>query len=116
MQIPTIEDIKKKYKESILKTQRLYGDRRNRDTAGGVRTEKGDIVERITKDLIRIAWSNISNNQNRLKIDRKKVKIGFGNSTDIYRLSQDINVYIDNSFKISNPSGDLFYNPRKNGP
>ena len=99
--IPTFEDIKRKYTESILKTQRLYNDRRNRDTAGGVRTEKGDIVEQITKDLVRIAWSKISNNQNRLIMDRKKVRIGFGNSSDIYRLSQDINIYIDGAFKIS---------------
>ena len=99
--IPTLDDIKRRYTNSILKTQKLYEDRRNKDTAGGVRTEKGDVVEQITKDLVRIAWSKISNNQNRLTMDRKKVKIGFGDSSDVYKLSQDVNVYIDNAFKIS---------------
>jgi len=99
--IPTIEEIKIRYKETILKTQKLYADRRNTDTAGAVRYNKGNIVEEITKDLIRIAWSRISKDQNRLSMGRKKVKIGFGNSKDVYKLSQDVHVYVGGVFKIS---------------
>lgn len=101
MELPTIDSIKKKYTEGILKTQRLYGDRRNRDTAGAVRHKKGDLVESITRDLVRVAWSRISKNQKRLKMDRKKVKIGFGDHSHVYKLSQDVHVYIDRVFKIS---------------
>lgn len=100
--VPTVEDIKEFYDKSIRKTQRLYADRRSRDTAGGVRHTKGDIVEEITRELIRIAWSRISNDQNRLKIDRRKVVIDNDKDPEaLYRISQDIHVYVDDEFRIS---------------
>ncbi|MBA7493091.1 hypothetical protein ES702_03646 [subsurface metagenome] len=94
-----IEDIKSEYNRGILKCQRLYANRRIKDTAGAIRHTKGKIVEDITKDIIIIAWSKISSDVNRLKLDKKKVIIKTNDET--YKLSQDVHVYIDNVFKIS---------------
>lgn len=94
-----IEDIRSKYNRGILKSQSLYANRRDKDTAGAVRYTKGKLVEDITKDFIKIAWSKISSDINRLKMDRKKVIIKTNDET--YKLSQDIHVYIDNIFRIS---------------
>ncbi len=95
----SIKDIQLEYKRAILESQKLYADRRAKDTAGAVRYTKGRIVEDITKDLIKIAWSKISNDVSRVKMDKKKVIIKTNN--EIYKLSQDIHIYIDGIFRIS---------------
>lgn len=87
------------YKSAILESQKLYADRRAKNTAGAVRYTKGKLVEEITKDLIRIAWSGISSDETRSKMDKKKITIQTNN--EVYRLSQDIHVYIDGIFRIS---------------
>ena len=94
-----IKDIKSEYKRAILESQKLYADRRAKDTAGAVRYTKGKIVEDITKDIIRIAWSKISSDKTRLRMDRKKIIIKTNGET--YKLSQDIHVYIDSIFRVS---------------
>lgn len=94
-----VEDIKLKYKKAILESQKLYARRRAQDTAGAVRYTKGKIVEDITKDIVRIAWSKISPDENRLRMDKKKITIK--TNDEIYKLSQDIHVYIDNIFRVS---------------
>jgi site-specific DNA-methyltransferase (adenine-specific) len=95
----SIEDIQRKYKRAILESQKLYAGRRAKDTAGAVRYTKGKIVEDITKDIIRVAWSKISSDETRLKMDKKKIVIK--TNDEVYRLSQDIHVYIDDIFRIS---------------
>lgn len=94
----SIKDIQAEYKRAILESQRLYADRRAKDTAGAVRYTKGKIVEDITKDIIRIAWSKISSDEKWLRMGKKKVVIK--TNGEIYKLSQDIHVYIDNIFRI----------------
>jgi hypothetical protein len=94
-----IEAIKQEYEKAILQSQKLYSNRRDNDTAGAVRHTKGKIVEDITKQLIKIAWLKISPDENRLKVDKKKVIIRTNGET--YKLSQDVHVYIDNVFRIS---------------
>jgi hypothetical protein len=94
-----IEEIKSEYEKAILSSQKLYANRRAKDTAGAVRYTKGKIVEDITKDIIKIAWSKISSDEERLRMDKTKVVIKTNDET--YKLSQDIHVYIDNIFRIS---------------
>jgi len=94
-----IKDIQSEYKKAILESQKLYNGRRAKDTAGAVRYTKGKIVEDITKDIIRIAWSKISPDESRLRMDKKKVTIK--TNDEVYRLSQDIHIYIDGIFRIS---------------
>lgn len=84
----SIEDIKLEYKRAILESQKLYADRRAKDTAGAVRYTKGKIVEDITKDIIKIAWSKISSDETRLRMDKKKIIIK--TNDEVYKLSQDI--------------------------
>jgi len=95
----SIEDIKTKHKRAILESQKLYADRKAKDTAGAVRYTKGKIVEEITRDVIKIAWAGVSSDESRLRTDRKKVVIK--TNSEIYKLSQDIHIYIDNTFRIS---------------
>jgi len=94
-----IKDIQLNYKRAILASQKLYAGRRTKDTAGAVRYTKGKIVEDITKDIIRIAWSKISPDETRLRMDKKKVIIK--TNDEVYKLSQDIHIYIDGIFRIS---------------
>jgi hypothetical protein len=96
--VVTIEEIQHKYETAILRSQELYANRKVKDTAGAVRYTKGKIVEDITKDLIRISWSKVSSDEARLKIDKKKIPIK--TNGEIYKLSQDLHVYIDNVFRI----------------
>ena len=95
----TIKDIESEYKKAILESQKLYAGRRVKDTAGAVRYTKGKIVEEITKDIIKIAWSKISSDETRLRMDKKKVIIK--TNDEVYKLSQDIHIYIDGIFRIS---------------
>jgi len=97
--VVTIEDIKREYERAILKCQKLYANRRAKDTAGAVRYVKGKIVEDITKSVMRIAWSRISSDEGRLRMDKKKIIIK--TNDEVYKLSQDIHVYIDNVFRVS---------------
>lgn len=94
-----IKDIQREYERAILASQELYAGRRTKDTAGAVRYTKGKIVEDITKDLVKIAWSEISADSTRLKMDKKKVVIK--TNDEVYKLSQDIHIYIDGIFRIS---------------
>ena len=95
----TTEEIKSGYGRDILASQKLYAERKVKDTAGAVRYTKGRIVEDITKDIMKIAWSKISSDEKRLKMDKRKVVIK--TNDEIYKLSQDIHVYIDGVFRIS---------------
>lgn len=95
----SIKNIQSEYKRAILESQELYAGRRTKDTAGAVRYTKGKIVEDITKDIIRIAWSKISPDETRIRMDKKKVIIK--TNDEVYKLSQDIHVYIDDVFRIS---------------
>ncbi len=94
-----IKDIQSEYKRAILESQKLYAGRKSKDTAGAVRYTKGKIVEDITKDIIKAAWSKISPDETRLRMDKKKVTIK--TNDEVYKLSQDIHVYIDNVFRVS---------------
>lgn len=94
-----IKDIQSEYERLILESQKLYAERRAKDTAGAVRYTKGKIVEDITKHIIRIAWSKISPDETRLRMDKKKVIIK--TNDEVYKLSQDIHVCIDGIFRIS---------------
>jgi len=96
--VVTIEEIQHKYEMAIFRSQELYANRKVKDTAGAVRYTKGKIVEDITKDLIRISWSKVSSDEARLKIDKKKIPIK--TNGEIYKLSQDLHVYIDKVFRI----------------
>jgi len=97
--VVNVEDIKLKYKKAILESQKLYAGRRANDTAGAVRYTKGKLVEDITRDLVAIAWSKMSSDESRLKIDKKKITIK--TNDEVYKLSQDVHVYIDNVFRVS---------------
>jgi len=57
------------------------------------------IVEDITKDIVKAAWARISLDENRLKMDKKKITIR--TNDEVYKLSQDIHVYIDGVFSVS---------------
>lgn len=96
---PTIEKIQAEYKKAILSSQKLYAGRRRKDTAGAVRYTKGKLVEDITKDIIAIAWSCVSGGKNLLRMDKKKISVT--TNGEIYKLSQDIHVHINDVFRIS---------------
>lgn len=93
----TLEDIHRKYETAILRCQELHASK-VKGTAGAVRHTKGRMVEDITKDLVQIAWAKVSSDEARLKIDKKKIPIRTNGV--IYKLSQDLHVFIDDVFRI----------------
>ena len=95
----SVDDIKKKYNQALLESQKLYEDRKTQDTAGAIRYKKGKIVEDITKDIIKLAWSKISSDESRISTNKKKIIIK--TNGEVYKVSQDIHIFIDNVFKIS---------------
>ena len=104
-----VQGIDQKAKES---NERAYG--------GIVRGDKGNLVENIAEQLVRIAWKDLGMDESRLSFAHHKIKIPLNRKyinkikrlevrnyikTNInhmyYEIKPDVQVYIDNNFKIS---------------
>lgn len=105
-----VQGIDKRAKES---NERAYG--------GIIRAGKGKLVERsVAEQLVRIAWKDLGMNERRLSFGHHTIKIPINReyinkikSPEVreyiraninhmyYRIKPDVQVYIDNSFKIS---------------
>ena len=69
--------------------------------AGGVlRSLKGTLVETMAEEMVLIAWKNIGGKLSRIKICKTKYPIS-DEKGNIYKLSQDKQVYIDGEFILS---------------
>ena len=67
---------------------------------GALRSLKGTLVETMTEEMILLAWKNLGGNPSRIKISKTKYPIG-DDKGNIYKLSQDKQVYIDDKFVLS---------------
>ena len=104
-------NIKNMDKKALDQSDRAYG--------GMLRQIKGSLHEYITEELIKLAWSKISRDKNRLSINSKKIKIPINQSyieniqnqeikkyiysnikNYYYGLSVDKHIFIDNKFVI----------------
>lgn len=104
-----VREIDKKAKES---TERAYG--------GILRAGKGKLVEHIAEQLVKIAWKELRKEEHRLSFKHNMIKIPIdknyvnkikslevrkyilANIKDMYyAIKPDIQVYVDNKFKIS---------------
>lgn len=67
---------------------------------GALRSLKGTLVETMAEEMVLLAWKNIGGKPSRIKINKTKYPIsdGIGN---VYKLSQDKQVYIDDEFALS---------------
>ncbi len=105
----TVQGIDKKAKES---NELAYG--------GIVRSAKGELVESIAEDLVKIAWEDLGKEKNMLsfehhfitiyinkdyinKIKNKEVQEYINTNINhmYYKIKPDVQVYVDNKFKIS---------------
>ena len=69
--------------------------------AGGtLRSLKGTLVETMAEEMILLAWKNIGGKPSRIKINKTKYPIDDGKG-NVYKLSQDKQVYIDDEFVLS---------------
>jgi len=69
--------------------------------AGGkLRSMKGSLTEKMADEMISLAWKNIGGELLRIKIDKQKYPVR-DNKGNVYRLSQDKQVYIDGKFVLS---------------
>ena len=69
---------------------------------GKVRSIKGNTVEELTKIMIKKAWSNISEDTNRLTMNSEKIPVKNPDNRDEFlKISQDIHVFIDKKFCMS---------------
>ena len=104
-----VKGIDKRARES---NQRAYG--------GIIREGKGKLVESIAEQLVKIAWKDLGMNKNRLSFGHHMIKIPINKeyinrikSSEVreyiikninhmyYRIKPDVQVYVDNNFKIS---------------
>ena len=69
--------------------------------AGGtLRSLKGTLVETMAEKMVLLAWRNIGGKPSRIKIDKTKHPIS-DEKGNVYKLSQDKQVYIDDEFVLS---------------
>lgn len=69
--------------------------------AGGtLRSLKGMLVETMAEGMVLLAWKNIGGKPSRIKINKTKYPIS-DRKGNVYRLSQDKQVYIDDEFVLS---------------
>jgi len=115
--ISAYEDLVKGIDRSAKEKEKLEG----RAYGGILRAGKGKLVESIAKELFRIAWEDLGNDENRLKFRNGKIRIPIKdvkkyvqrlknhevrkyilkNSNEMfYEIKPDIQVYIDNRFKV----------------
>jgi len=67
---------------------------------GALRSLKGTLVETMAEEIVLLAWKNIGGKPLRIKINKTKYPISDGKG-NVYRLSQDKQVYIDDEFVLS---------------
>jgi hypothetical protein len=69
--------------------------------AGGtLRSMKGTLVETMAEEIVLLAWKNIGGTPSRIKINKTKYPISDGKG-NIYKLSQDKHVYVNDTFVLS---------------
>jgi hypothetical protein len=69
--------------------------------AGGtLRSLKGALVEMMVEEMVLLAWKNIGGKSSRIKINKTKYPIA-DDGGNVYKLSQDKHVYIDDKFVLS---------------
>jgi hypothetical protein len=69
--ISAYEDLVKGIDRSAKEKEKLEG----RSYGGILRAGKGKLVESIAKELFRIAWEDLGNDENRLKFRNGKIRI-----------------------------------------
>lgn len=67
---------------------------------GALRSLKGALVETMAEEMVLLAWKNIGGKPSRIKINKTKYLISDGRG-NVYKLSQDKQVYIDDEFILS---------------
>ncbi len=83
----------KLYNKTIKKMWRVRA-------GGTLRSLKGTLVETMTEEMVLFAWKNIGGKLSRIRINKTKYPIS-DDKGNIYKLSQDKQVYIDDKFILS---------------
>jgi hypothetical protein len=98
--ISAYEDLVKGIDRSAKEKEKLEG----RAYGGILRAGKGKLVESIAKELFRIAWEDLGNDVKkyvqRLKNHEVREYILKNSNEMFYEIKPDIQVYIDNRFKV----------------
>lgn len=67
---------------------------------GTLRSLKGTLVEMMAEEMVLLAWKNIGGKPSRITISKTKYPIS-DERGNVYKLSQDKQVYIDDEFVLS---------------
>lgn len=87
--------------DTIIKLYERTVQKMWRIRAGGtLRSLKGALVETMAEEMVLLAWKNIGGTPSRIKISKTKYPISDGKG-NVYKLSQDKQVYIDDEFVLS---------------
>lgn len=81
------------YERTIRKMWRIRA-------GGTLRSLKGTLVETMAEEMVLLAWKNIGGKPSRVKINKTKYPISDGKG-NVYKLSQDKQVYVDDEFILS---------------
>jgi hypothetical protein len=115
--LTTREDLQKAYSLLVKGIAQTANDSTERAYGGIIRAGKGLMVENLCKNTIRIAWNELGNDDNRLSMEKRTVRIPIiksyieqieseevkqyinENIKDYYyTLKTDVHVYVDNQF------------------
>ncbi|MCX7877035.1 MAG: restriction endonuclease [Ignavibacteria bacterium] len=115
----TIKDLIEDYNQSIGKLEQEASERNNRAYGGVVRSKKGSFVERITKNIVEIAWNELNGDPKRLSFMKEEIKVPIERdylkritnpeikkyikrhiNKYFYRYKTDVHVNIDDKFSI----------------
>jgi len=118
--IPTVNKLIKSYNILVKGIEQEANENEERAYGGIIRASKGLLVEGIARNLIRIAWQELNGNPKSLSLEKKTVKIPIKpdyinkikspevkkfiskNIKDFfYVYKADVNVYINNKFKVA---------------
>src|SRR3972149_5803047 len=83
----------KLYERTIKKMWRIHD-------GGLLRSLKGSLVETMAEEMVLLAWENIGGKPLRIKISKTKYPIS-DSKGNVYKLSQDKGVYVDDKFVLS---------------
>ena len=112
----TIVDIIDTYNSVLKNLDNDAQNQKDRAYGGMLRSNKGNLLERITHSLIMIAWKEIGGKKNEIKINKQKIKIPIKENylenleereiknkinDFVYKLSVDKHIYIKGKFVIA---------------
>ena len=97
----TLEEIIQTYNSVVKVVDKEAKEQDDRAYGGFIRETKGKLQEFITEELIKYSWNKLSQEENRLEINSKKIKIPIKIEYVNNLKNEDVKKYILDSLLIN---------------